>query len=182
MKIPAEAQKVFSWIVFDIYQWEQELFDGNFATFEMAKRKGTALVIPVLENGNILVTQQKQPRLGEYIDFFWWRQDEGETFLETAKREFLEESGYEAAEWEHFYEEDLGSSKLNWETHYYLARGLIKISEPEPWAWEEIQILELSLADFLECKFPEGGEVFYGMREFIEKLKGDEELLKKLRV
>ena len=27
--IPENAKKVFSWKLFDVYQWEQELFDFN---------------------------------------------------------------------------------------------------------------------------------------------------------
>ena len=32
--IPENAKKVFTGQVFDVYQWEQEMFDGSKATFE----------------------------------------------------------------------------------------------------------------------------------------------------
>ena len=90
MKIPEEAKVVFEWKVFDIYHWEQELFDGSFTTFEMAKRKWSAMVLPILENGNIVLTIQEQPRKWKYIDFVWWWQEKWHTLLETAEKELLE--------------------------------------------------------------------------------------------
>lgn len=111
--IPKNAKKVFSWIIYDIYQWERELFDWTKATFEMAKRSWTALVIPILDNWHILVTKQEQPWIWEYIDFLWWRQDKWEELIDTAKREFLEETWYEAKSWELIISKNLWNSKLD---------------------------------------------------------------------
>ena len=38
MKIPKNATKVFSGKTFDVYQWEQEMFDGSKKIFEKLKR------------------------------------------------------------------------------------------------------------------------------------------------
>lgn len=37
MKLPPQAKKVFTGQIFDVYQWEQEMYDGSFETFEMLK-------------------------------------------------------------------------------------------------------------------------------------------------
>lgn len=59
--IPDGAKKVFdAGIVFEIYHWEQELFDGRKTTFEMAKRQPSAYVLPILGD-RILLCNQKQP-------------------------------------------------------------------------------------------------------------------------
>jgi len=33
--VPEEAKLVFKGIIYDVYQWEQKMFDGTFSTFEM---------------------------------------------------------------------------------------------------------------------------------------------------
>jgi hypothetical protein len=47
-KIPSHAHKVFSGVIFDVYQWDQELFNGKIATFEAIQRPSTVIVIPVV--------------------------------------------------------------------------------------------------------------------------------------
>ncbi len=94
--IPEHAKKVFGGIIFDIYQWEQEQFDGTIKTFEKAKRPDTVVVFPVLDDGKILLTKQEQPGRGSFIAATGGMMDQGEDVLSAAKRELLEESGYEA--------------------------------------------------------------------------------------
>ncbi len=48
VKIPSHAVKVFSGVIFDVYQWEQELFNGNVSTFEALRRPSTVIIIPVV--------------------------------------------------------------------------------------------------------------------------------------
>lgn len=50
MKIPINARRVFKGIIFDVYQWEQKMFDGNFKTFEMLKRPNTVEIIAIRDN------------------------------------------------------------------------------------------------------------------------------------
>ena len=96
--IPENAKLVFKGQIFDVYQWEQELFDGSRATFERLKRPDTAVVFGVLPDGKILLTEQEQPGKPPYIGATGGRIDKGEEPLAAAKRELLEESGYEASE------------------------------------------------------------------------------------
>lgn len=35
MKIPSTAKRVFKGIIFDVYRWEQEMFDETTSTFEI---------------------------------------------------------------------------------------------------------------------------------------------------
>lgn len=37
MKIPKEAKKVFSRIIFDVYHWQLKMHDSLMGTFEMLK-------------------------------------------------------------------------------------------------------------------------------------------------
>ena len=37
MKVPKQAKRVFKGVIFDVYQWEQEMFDGTKEIFEKLK-------------------------------------------------------------------------------------------------------------------------------------------------
>lgn len=60
--IPKEAHRVFSGIIYDVYNWEQKMFDDSVQTFEMLKRPDTVKIIPVKE-GKVVITKQTQPNL-----------------------------------------------------------------------------------------------------------------------
>lgn len=45
MKIPKIAKEVFSGVIYDIYHWEQRMFDGSYGTFEMLRRPSTIEII-----------------------------------------------------------------------------------------------------------------------------------------
>jgi ADP-ribose pyrophosphatase len=59
--IPPHAKRVFKGIVFDVYHWEQELYDGALTIFEGLRRRETVIVFGVLPDGKILLTEQEQP-------------------------------------------------------------------------------------------------------------------------
>src|SRR3989338_338565 len=96
--IPPHAKRVFQGVIFDVYQWEQEMFDGTRAIFEKLKRPDTVVVFPVLPDGKIILTEQEQPGKKPFIGATGGRIDEGEEVLAAARRDLLEESGYEASE------------------------------------------------------------------------------------
>lgn len=60
-KLPPHAEKVFSGIRFDTYQWEQERFDGTSTTFEMIARSPGALTIATTPDGKILLLEDQHP-------------------------------------------------------------------------------------------------------------------------
>ncbi|MBI2610112.1 NUDIX hydrolase [Candidatus Giovannonibacteria bacterium] len=153
--LPENAKRVFKGIIFDVYQWEQELFDGSKAIFEKLKRPDTVVIIPVLENGNILVSRQEQPGK-KMINFglFGGMVDEGESPLKAAKRELLEESGYISEEWELF-DSIQPMSKIEWAIYTYIARKCRKVQEQKLEAGEKIEIKEFSFEEFINLIFTE---------------------------
>jgi len=99
VKIPDHASKVFSGVIFDIYQWEQEMFDGSVATFEAGRRASTVIVIPVVGD-SIALTHERQPTKDWFIDMVSGRIDTGEEPLTAAKRELEEEAALVSNDWE----------------------------------------------------------------------------------
>lgn len=93
-----------------IYKREFELPDGKKNTYWTAERGSFSIIIPLFEDQTtILVGQYRLP-----VDCFSWEFPmgfvKGETFLNMAKQELVEEAGYTANKWD-----ELGN--------FYLANG-----------------------------------------------------------
>lgn len=147
--IPDNAKKVFGGVLFDVYQWEQELFDGTKTLFEKLKRPDTVVVFPVLDDGKIILTEQEQPGKEPFIGATGGRVDEGEDILEAAKRELLEESGYEASEFV-LWDAQHPTSKIDWVVYTFIAKGLKKVSDMNLDPGEKIALKLVSLDEFIE--------------------------------
>lgn len=147
--IPANAKKVFDGVVFDVYQWEQEMFDGSKSTFEKLKRADTVVVFPVTDDGKIVLTEQTQPGKESFVGATGGRVEEGENVLGAAKRELLEESGYEASEFI-LWDAQQPASKIDWAVYTFIARGLKKVSEMKLDAGEKIILKPVGFEEFLD--------------------------------
>lgn len=160
MKIPEHAKLVFKGVIFDVYQWEQEMYDGSHATFEMLKRPDTILILPTMGD-KIILSHQEQPSKPAFDSFLGGRAEEGEDSLESAKRELLEEGGLVSDNWELIktYEP---FSKFEWKIYLYVARDCKKIAEQHLDPGEKITLYEASFEEFVKKISNEsfwGGEI-----------------------
>lgn len=98
------------------------MYDGRIARFERIRFLDGAFVLPILSDGRILLTRQEQPGRPEFISLPGGAFDTpDEDPIDCARRELLEETGYESddvREWVTFY----GTSNAYTEAHYYIAR------------------------------------------------------------
>jgi ADP-ribose pyrophosphatase len=163
--IPADAKRVFQGVLFDVYQWEQKLYDGSTATFEKLKRPDTVVVFPVLEDGRILLTEQEQPGKGPFLGTTGGRVDEGEDVLDAAKRELLEESGYVAQEFS-LWDAQQPISKLDWAVYVFIAKGVKKVAEQKLDSGEKIVLKPVTFDEFLEL----GTQPDFSEKEIVPKL------------
>jgi len=147
--IPDQAKKVFSGVIFDTYQWEQIMFDGSTATFEMLKRMSTVSILATTSEKHVLLTHQQQPRHKDFISLPGGKQDQGETPLQTAKRELQEESGYTSNEWE-LYKTYRPYNKIDWEVFVYIAKNCKKTHSQQLDPGEKISISTVSFESFIE--------------------------------
>ncbi|MES2014466.1 MAG: NUDIX hydrolase [Patescibacteria group bacterium] len=135
--VPENAKRVFEGEMFDVYQWEQKLYDGTTATFEKISRPDTAVVFPILEDGRILIVEDSQPQRESVLTAVSGRIETGETPEEAARRELLEETGFEAESLESFFTVT-PVEKADWINYVFIAKGCKKIQDPQPDAGEKI--------------------------------------------
>ena len=147
MKIPQKAKRVFKGVIFEVYQWQQPMYDGSTATFEALKRPSTLGILPIVDDG-ILIGYEEQPSQPPTLTLFGGRLEEGEEPLEGAKRELLEESGYTSNDWE-LYKTYEFEGKIEWTDYLYIARNCKKIAEPEFDGGEKIEIHKVSFEEFI---------------------------------
>ena len=125
--MPENAKLVFEGVLFDVYQWEQELYDGSRTIFEKLKRPDTIVVLPILPDGKIILTEEQQPGTESLIGAVSGRIEKEEDILEAAKRELLEESGYEAEKFI-LWDAQQPINKIDWVIYTFIAKGCKKIS------------------------------------------------------
>ncbi len=76
--------------------------DGGSATREYVVHPGAVMVIPLLDDGRVLLERQfRYPVQRVMVEFPAGKIDPGEDRLVCARRELLEETGYTAHEWAH---------------------------------------------------------------------------------
>lgn len=139
--IPENATKVFGGIIFDVYHWEQEQFDGSYRTFEMLKRPDTVVVIALDENNQVITLREEQPLAhvremglpGGRVD------TEDQDTLMAAQREMHEETGITLKEWK-LVEIVQPQSKIEYFIYAYIARGVVARDEPHEDPGERIEV------------------------------------------
>ncbi len=147
--IPENAKCVFHGEIFDVYQWEQKMYDGSTATFEKLKRPDTVVIFPILPDGKILLVEQEQPGKDPFIGTPGGRVDLGEDILEAAKRELLEETGYEAKKFI-LWDAQQPVSKIEWSVYTFVAKGLKKVADMNLDAGEKIELKPVTFNEFME--------------------------------
>lgn len=95
-----DSEQVFRGKLLDVRSDQVRLPDGGIATREYIVHPGAVLVVPLLDDGRLVVERQyRYPLARVMIEFPAGKIDPGESTLICAVRELAEETGYTATEW-----------------------------------------------------------------------------------
>jgi ADP-ribose pyrophosphatase len=98
-----DSQELFKGKLLHAFRDTVTLPDGSSATREYIVHPGAVVIVPLLDDGRLLLERQFRYPVGRVmIEFPAGKLDvQGEDRLACAKRELLEETGYTAREWAH---------------------------------------------------------------------------------
>ena len=127
------SEMVYSGNFLQVQRDEVRLPDGKTATREFIRHPGAVVILPVFEDGTVLLERQYRHPVGQIvIEFPAGKIDPGEDILACAQRELQEETGYSASDWQFLctVHNALGYSDERLE--FFIARHLTAgVSRPE---------------------------------------------------
>ncbi len=178
--IPKNAQKVFSGVIFDVFQWKQKMYDNSYKTFEKLKRVDTVMIIPVTQNNKIIITEQQQPGKPKFFGLPGGRAESyNENPLSTASRELLEETGYKAQNYELFLSSQ-PISKIDWAIYVFIGKNCIKIKKQNLDSGEQIKLKFVNFDEFIKIVLTDDFQD-YEIKEKILQAKINPKKMKNLK-
>jgi ADP-ribose pyrophosphatase len=124
-EIPVSMKQVYQGSFLKVCQDSVRLPNDKIATREYVVHPGACVVIPLLDNGDVVLEKQFRYPVGrEMIEFPAGKLDPGEDPLLCAMRELREETGYCAQEWAYAGSMHLAVAYSTEVIHIYIARGL----------------------------------------------------------
>jgi ADP-ribose pyrophosphatase len=145
-----DGEEVFSGRLLKVHRDRVLLPDGSETLREYIRHPGAVAIVALFDDGRVLLERQhRYAHRRDFIEIPAGKLDAGETHLDTAKRELLEETGYVAAEWRRLgiIHNAIGYSDEGIEL--WLARGLERREQKlEP--GEFLEVFSLPLAEAQE--------------------------------
>ena len=97
---PLSSESVYEGSFLKVRRDRVRLPNGQESAREYVVHPGAAVMVPLLGDGRILIERQyRYPLRQVFVEVPAGKRDPGESFLQTAQRELLEETGYVAAQW-----------------------------------------------------------------------------------
>ena len=150
IETPLSSKTVFHGRLLHVQLDHARLPNGNESTREFVVHPGATAVVPLLDNGKLLLERQfRYPLKRIFIELPAGKIDAGEDPLTTGQRELLEETGYTAREWVYLAVQHPCIGYSNEVIHIYLARGL-EAGEHQRDEDEALQLFEAGLDECLD--------------------------------
>ncbi|MFC1608695.1 NUDIX hydrolase [Patescibacteria group bacterium] len=145
-KISSERifEKYGKWIDKVIFEFP----DGNQDDFYIRGESAAAGVVALSEDGKVILAKQYRPGPDSFItELPGGAIDKDEKPIDAARKELLEETGYEAGEIE-FVAKALHSAYSSEERYFFAATGCKKVAEPQNAAREITEVELMTVEEF----------------------------------
>jgi len=124
--------------------------DGRTATREVVEHAGAVAIVPLNEKGELLLVRQYRYAAGKsLLEIPAGKLEPGENPLECARRELLEETGYEAGDLQQLFSIFSTPGFTNEVLHLFLATGLI-LKGQTPDEDENIEVISIPFKRSIE--------------------------------
>ncbi|MEI2414654.1 NUDIX hydrolase [Orrella sp. JC864] len=144
-----DSQLVLDGRFLKVWRDQVRLPDGRQADREYVVHPGAVVVIPLLDDGRVLVERQYRYPVGQVMtEFPAGKLDPGEDPLACGRRELLEETGYRAAQWARAGIMHLAIAYSTEIIHIYFARGL----QPGAQQLDDGEFLEVQAVEVAELE------------------------------
>ncbi len=143
-----KRQKIYDGKVIKVFNDKVQLQNGKTAYREVVEHFQVSAIVAVDDENKVIIEKQYRYPIGKEIyEIPAGLIDEGETPIEAAKRELLEETGYAAESWQEitsFYPSAGMHDEL---VHIFLAKGIKKVAEQQ---LDNDEVLSFELMDLDE--------------------------------
>ena len=146
-----ESHRVFSGVLLHVYADRVRAPDGHITQREYVRHPGAVVVVPLLDDGQVLLERQyRYPLRRTFIEFPAGKIDPGESLLACAQRELMEETGYHADQWLHLggFHNAIGYSDEKIDV--FLARELVHVGDPRTDAGEVLDVFSVPWEQVLD--------------------------------
>ena len=136
---------------------DREGVERLWEAVERVNSKSVVIIIPVTVSGELVLIKQYRPALDRFVvEFPAGLVDDGESPIEAARRELIEETGYVTGQMVPLVSTAMSSGIHGEPWHVFLAREAIgasssELSEHKPDDNEDIEVINVPLATYREA-------------------------------
>jgi ADP-ribose pyrophosphatase len=146
-----DSQLVYEGVFLNVHRDTVKAPDGHIAVREYLKHPGAVMIVPLFDDGSVLLERQyRYPLRRSFVEFPAGKIDAGESLLACAQRELLEETGYEAGEWTHLGGFHNAIGYCDEKIEVFLARGLARIADKNTDAGEVLEVFNAPWRELLD--------------------------------